>query len=39
MYLSISVENFVTIGIMLLIWMLALHLAGQAGLRIAGLTA
>ena len=34
MYLSFSVENILTIGVMLLLWMLALHLAGQAGLAI-----
>jgi hypothetical protein len=33
-YLSISVENFVTIGIMLLAWMLALQLLGQFGVHI-----
>jgi len=31
MYLGVSVENFVTIGIMLLVWMLAIHLIGQVG--------
>ena len=31
MYLGVSVENFVTIGIMLLVWMLAIHLIGQIG--------
>lgn len=35
MYLGISVENFITVGLMLLVWMLALHLAGQAGLKVA----
>jgi len=35
MYLSISVENFVTIGLMLLVWMLAIHLLGQFGVSIA----
>lgn len=34
-YLKISVENFITIGMMLLAWMLALHLAGQFGIGIA----
>jgi hypothetical protein len=38
MYLGISVENFITIGIMLLIWMLTLHLIGQFGLQIPGLS-
>lgn len=35
MYLGISIENFLTIGIMLLVWMLALHIAGQFGVGIA----
>jgi hypothetical protein len=35
MYLSISVENFVTIGLMLLVWMLAIHLLGQFGVKFA----
>ena len=35
MYLGISIENFVTIGIMLLVWMLLLHVAGQFGVQIA----
>lgn len=34
-YLSISVENFITIGIILLVWMLALHVLGQLGVRFA----
>jgi hypothetical protein len=34
MYLGISVENFITIGLMLLVWMLALHVAAQVGLAI-----
>ncbi len=29
MYLSYSVENFVTIGIMLALWMIVLHVLGQ----------
>ena len=37
MYLSLSIENFVTVGVMLLVWMLALHLAGQAGISIGKL--
>ena len=32
MYLGISVENFITIGLMLLIWMIIIHLIGQFGL-------
>lgn len=35
MYLSVSFENAVTIGLMLLGWMLALHLLGQFGVHIA----
>jgi hypothetical protein len=34
MYLGISVENFITIGLMLLVWMLALHLIGQFGVMV-----
>lgn len=34
MYLGISVENFITVGIMLLIWMIALHLIAQVGIRV-----
>ena len=34
MYLSFSIENIVTIGVMLLGWMLVLHLLGQAGVHI-----
>jgi hypothetical protein len=37
MYLGISIENFLTIGIMLLIWMLAVQLAGQFGLMLPSL--
>lgn len=33
-YLSVNVENFVTIGIMLLVWMVFLHLLAQVGLAI-----
>jgi hypothetical protein len=36
MYLGISVENFLTIGIMLLVWMTLLQVAGQFGVHIAG---
>lgn len=35
MYISITIENFVTIGLMLLAWMILLHVAGQAGLHLA----
>lgn len=35
MYLGITVENFITIGLMLMVWMVVLHLAGQAGVRVA----
>lgn len=34
MYLGISIENFVTIGVMLLLWMLAIQLAGQFGINV-----
>lgn len=34
MYLGISIENFITIGIMLLVWMLGLHLIGQLGVAV-----
>ena len=34
MYLGINIENFITVGLMLLVWMLALHVAGQVGVRI-----
>lgn len=37
MYLGITIENFITIGIMLLVWMLTLHVAGQFGVRVSGL--
>jgi hypothetical protein len=37
MYLSLSFENMITIGIMLLLWMLALHVLGQMGVHIASL--
>jgi len=29
LYLSINLENIITIGVMLMIWMLAVHLIGQ----------
>lgn len=35
MYLGITVENFITVGLMLLVWMVGLHLAGQVGVRVA----
>jgi hypothetical protein len=31
MYLSFSPENMITVGVMLLVWMVALHLLGQMG--------
>jgi hypothetical protein len=34
MYLGISVENFITIGLMLLVWMLLLHIVAQIGISI-----
>ena len=33
-YLSVSIENFITIGLMLLFWMLAVHLLAQLGLAL-----
>lgn len=33
-YLSVNVENFVTIGLMLLGWMITVHLLAQIGLAI-----
>jgi hypothetical protein len=35
MYLAFSFENFLTVGIILLIWMLAVHVAGQLGVHVA----
>lgn len=35
MYLGISIENVITIGVMLLGWMLFLHVLGQMGVHIA----
>ena len=35
MYLGISVENFVTVGLILLVWMILLHVMGQLGLNVA----
>ncbi len=35
MYLSISIENIMTIGVMLLCWMLLLHILAQFGLKFA----
>lgn len=34
MYLGISIENFITIGVMLLVWMLLLHVVGQVGVNL-----
>lgn len=34
MYLGITVENFVTVGLMLLIWMLVIHTIAQVGIRV-----
>jgi TM2 domain-containing membrane protein YozV len=34
-YLSFSLENIITIGVMLLVWMLAIHLLGQMGVHVA----
>ena len=35
MYIAMNVENIVTIGVILLCWMLALHLAGQLGVNVS----
>lgn len=35
MYIGISIENFVTIGLMLLLWMILLHAMGQFGVHLA----
>lgn len=35
MYLGISFENFVTLGVMLLAWIVFLHVLGQLGVHIA----
>lgn len=35
MYLSMTLENWVTVGVILLIWMLAVHLLGQVGVHVA----
>ena len=35
MYIGISYENFVTIGVMLLLWMITIHLLAQVGLNLA----
>lgn len=34
MYLGISLENFITIGLMLLVWMIGLHVVAQIGIRV-----
>ncbi len=34
MYLDFNLENIVTVGVILLIWMVGLHLLGQAGVYI-----
>lgn len=38
MYLKFSIENMVTIGVMLLVWMVALHGLGQIGIRLPSWT-
>lgn len=37
MYLGITLENFITVGLMLLVWMLALQVMGQFGVRLGSL--
>jgi hypothetical protein len=34
MYLGVSVENFITIGLMLLVWMIVIHMMGQFGMAV-----
>lgn len=34
MYIGLTVENFVTIGVMLIAWMIALHVLGQVGVHL-----
>lgn len=38
MYLSFSIENMITIGVMLLVWMIVLHLLGQVGVMLPAWT-
>lgn len=38
MYLSFTVENMITIGVMFLVWMVALHGLGQLGLHLPAWT-
>lgn len=35
MYLGFTFENIVTVGVMLALWIVALHIAAQFGLRFA----
>jgi TM2 domain-containing membrane protein YozV len=35
MYLNFSIPNIITVGVMLLGWMLVLHLLGQAGVHLS----
>ena len=37
MYLSFSLENIVSIGVMLMVWMIALHVLGQLGVHVSSL--
>jgi hypothetical protein len=34
-YLALNLENIITVGVILLCWMLAVHLIGQAGVSVA----
>jgi hypothetical protein len=34
MYLSINLENIITVGVILLIWMIGVHLAGQLSISL-----
>ena len=37
MYLGWTIENFISIGLMLLVWMLAVHVIGQFGVQVSSL--
>lgn len=35
MYLSFTPENFITVGIILVVWMILLHVIGQLGVNVS----
>ena len=37
MYLALSLENIITIGIILMIWMLAIHVLAQVGINVSSI--